>query len=524
MKKLACIILLIQCGFVMAQTKTLVTMYGEKVQITPNSLATANNGLTTSNGNVQLGGILTEPTTTLVTSSSNTFAISGLQNSLSSTDNLVVADPTTGILKTLNPLALNNGWLLKGNSGTTASTTSSTSNFIGTTDDTAINFRVNNKHAGWIGNESSSSSVYFGLNSGLASAGKPSSGAANVGIGANALQFNTSNGNTAIGAGSLQSSKSGYNNVAVGLYSLSSNDSGIENTAIGSGALGANTSGKSNSAFGLNAGTNNITGSNNTFIGPNTNLTGYALVVSNATAIGFNAKVGASNSLVLGGTGADAVKVGIGNTTPTNTLHVTTTANPVRFEGLQQTTTMATDLSVVTDAYGVLKTNDMAFSAKTPLVITSTGTAPTKANLPQNNFIRYRLLPNHELEVDFLYTVFNGTGGTAGTGDYLFALPAGYGIDYNEHSTNTSPANTGLPYMAIARDCGAVFATTADDTNRATGCYISFYDPTHFRIIGTFTTQGSAAVGSTTVPLSSSVVMIGGRFKIKWDLPSAPTH
>nr|WP_199002804.1 hypothetical protein [Flavobacterium sp. ASV13] len=99
MKKLACIIVLIQCGFITAQTKTMVTMYGEKVQINPNSLATANNGLTATNGNVQLGGSLVQPTT-ITASTTNTLALSGLQSSVSEADNLIVADPATGVLRT----------------------------------------------------------------------------------------------------------------------------------------------------------------------------------------------------------------------------------------------------------------------------------------------------------------------------------------------------------------------------------------------------------------------------------------
>lgn len=44
--------------------------------------------------------------------------------------------------------------------------------------------------------------------------------------------------------------------------------------------------------------------------------------LTNATAIGYMAMVGASNSLVLGGTGSYAVNVGIGLTTPTSRLHL----------------------------------------------------------------------------------------------------------------------------------------------------------------------------------------------------------
>ena len=48
--------------------------------------------------------------------------------------------------------------------------------------------------------------------------------------------------------------------------------------------------------------------------------TGAAL--SNATAIGYNAQVTTSNSLILGGAGSFAVKVGIGNTAPGSALDV----------------------------------------------------------------------------------------------------------------------------------------------------------------------------------------------------------
>ena len=44
--------------------------------------------------------------------------------------------------------------------------------------------------------------------------------------------------------------------------------------------------------------------------------------MGNSTAIGYNAKVSQSNSLVLGGTGADAVSVGIGLTAPAYALDV----------------------------------------------------------------------------------------------------------------------------------------------------------------------------------------------------------
>jgi hypothetical protein len=61
------------------------------------------------------------------------------------------------------------------------------------------------------------------------------------------------------------------------------------------------------------------TGWNNTCIGSNCSASDG---VSNATAIGAHAVVGQSNSLVLGGTGQYAVKVGIGTPAPSNILTI----------------------------------------------------------------------------------------------------------------------------------------------------------------------------------------------------------
>ena len=92
MRKFTCLLLLIQTGLLMSQTKTVVTQYGEKVTINPY----ANNGLTANNGFIQLGGALTQPSV-LTTTSSYTLAFQGLQAGGSS-DNVLVTD-SNGILK-----------------------------------------------------------------------------------------------------------------------------------------------------------------------------------------------------------------------------------------------------------------------------------------------------------------------------------------------------------------------------------------------------------------------------------------
>lgn len=93
MKKITCILFLIHSLLLIAQPKTGVTQYGEKIIIHPN----VNNGLTAKNGFIQLGGELTQPTT-ITTTATNTLAISNLPVSTDTNDTPIVTT-ATGILK-----------------------------------------------------------------------------------------------------------------------------------------------------------------------------------------------------------------------------------------------------------------------------------------------------------------------------------------------------------------------------------------------------------------------------------------
>ncbi len=90
------------------------------------------------------------------------------------------------------------------------------------------------------------------------------------------------------------------------------NNGGI--TFIGGQAGANNSDGEDNTALGENALNTNTTGNSNTAIGAEADVTTNDL--TNATAIGYDAKVATSNSLILGGTGANAVQVGIGTSAP----------------------------------------------------------------------------------------------------------------------------------------------------------------------------------------------------------------
>jgi len=241
-----------------------------------------------------------------------------------------------------------NAWSILGNSGTIDGT-----NFLGTNDNVPLNFRVNNEKSGRI--DPTLQSTFFGYQSGNVTTGMYNTaygyqsllnnigGSANTAFGNSALGSNISGlNNTAIGSGSLFGNTTGDRNTALGFDALLQNNDGAENVSIGHDNLGQNSDGSGNTSVGFAAMTNNDHGGGNTSLGyeslvgnvdgnSNTAIGNAADVLSpaltNATAIGANAAVNQSNSLVLGSingvNGAtDDVNVGIGTTTPDTRLHV----------------------------------------------------------------------------------------------------------------------------------------------------------------------------------------------------------
>jgi hypothetical protein len=142
----------------------------------------------------------------------------------------------------------------------------------------------------------------------------------NTADGSNALTANTTGqSNTAVGSLALYTNTSGQDNTALGRGSVAGIDNGSENTGVGSNALllfsGSGYS--DNTALGAFAG-NIAAGSDDTFIGAQTDETTNISAMTNATAVGANARVGESNALVLG----NNAKVGIGTSTPDSELTV----------------------------------------------------------------------------------------------------------------------------------------------------------------------------------------------------------
>ncbi len=280
----------------------------------------------------------------------------------------------SGKLGWVNPSS-GNSWTLLGNAGTVDNT-----NFIGTIDDIPLNFRVNNFRAGrvesdsWTGDNYANS--FYGYEAGTAitvgfensgfgywslydntigeenaaygaySLRSNTSGDYNAGVGNRALNSNTiGNRNTAVGYQSSTGNREASDNSSLGYRALRNNGYSEKNVAIGAEALTAHffnnsftvyngenvavgyrslfsnnpttsTNGVQNTALGALSGSMNVVGNQNTFIGYNADAVASNLV--NATAIGANALVGTSNSVILG----NNANVGVGTSTPSAKMEI----------------------------------------------------------------------------------------------------------------------------------------------------------------------------------------------------------
>lgn len=104
--------------------------------------------------------------------------------------------------------------------------------------------------------------------------------------------------------------RSGYNNLG-----------GTQNSFFGYQAGSGNNAGRLNDFFGSNAGVKNK-GSKNTFMGAQADQLNNSDSLEMAIALGYNAKAACSRCAIIGGTGDESVKTGIGVNAPDATLHI----------------------------------------------------------------------------------------------------------------------------------------------------------------------------------------------------------
>lgn len=202
---------------------------------------------------------------------------------------------TTNTISDKSVAGTDGDWTIIGNAGTNPST-----NFIGTTDNKDLVFKVNGAKSGTI---DANGTTLFGLASGVNyNTATSATFDENSGFGAYTLFSNTSGTgikNTAVGFYSMKANTTGAYNTAVGRYSLFSNTSGSRNLAFGGDAVGSNTTGNDNVGLGWGALYFNVSGVANMAIGSQAlnKVTG-----SNNVAIGYQAGFNAtgSSNLFLG--------------------------------------------------------------------------------------------------------------------------------------------------------------------------------------------------------------------------------
>jgi len=167
-------------------------------------------------------------------------------------------------------------WRTTGNSGLNA-----TNNFIGTTDNVALRFRVNNTWYGELNPSNDNLSLGYRAN-------KSSSGYSNIAVGKDALNSNAGGYyNTAVGWQSMYDNNSGSYNAAIGASALYNNTTGNYNVGIGFEPLSSNTSGSYNVGIGFRSLYTNTSGTYNTGLGIYTLLYNVGGVLN--TAAGYYA-------------------------------------------------------------------------------------------------------------------------------------------------------------------------------------------------------------------------------------------
>jgi hypothetical protein len=155
------------------------------------------------------------------------------------------------------------GWSISGNAGTDPAV-----NFLGTTDDNPIVFRVNNNERMRLNRNGNLSFSGYNVFIGNEAGNSNDDGYFNTGIGFYALRNNTSGSyNIAIGDSTLLANQIGSQNTATGSRALRENTTGYGNTANGYMALWSNTIGNYNTAIGYRALVSSPFGSFNTATG-----------------------------------------------------------------------------------------------------------------------------------------------------------------------------------------------------------------------------------------------------------------
>ncbi|MGM0474269.1 MAG: hypothetical protein ACQERV_09000, partial [Bacteroidota bacterium] len=376
------------------------------------------------------------------------------------------------------------GWSLSGNAGTDPAT-----DFLGTTDEFPLVFRVNNMErmrldsTGSLAFSGTGNSLFIGQGTGRHddltdnwnvfigdSAGYnnkyghhntaigykafySNGGSFNTGLGYRALYSNETGGsNTGIGVEVLTSNSNGHFNTGLGSYALKSNITGYQNTATGRSALLSNTSGSYNTAHGVVALRDNEQGMFNTAIG--NSALAYNQQSGN-TAVGYRA-------LFFNETGYSNVALG---------------ASALLRNSNRSNLVAIGDSALYNNGHG-------ASTADQAILNTAVGSKALFSNTEGS--------ANTGIGYQALYSNITGKGNTAHGNRAMTSNTSG---DYNTAIGNYSMKDNTTGHNNIANGYNALASNTSGTRNTAVGVYSMFYNTT-----GYFNT----AVGYNAGPVSSA--------------------
>lgn len=376
------------------------------------------------------------------------------------------------------------GWSLSGNAGTDPAT-----NFVGTTDEIPLVFRVNNMErmrldsTGSLAFSGTGNSLFIGQGTGKHddltdnwnifigdSAGYNNKyGHHNTAIGYKAFYSNGGSFNTGLGYRALYSNEAGSSNTGIGVEVLTSNLNGHFNTGLGSSALKSNTTGYQNTATGKSALASNTSGSRNTALGVvalRDNEQGMFNTAIGNSALAYNQQSGNTavgyRTLFFNETGYSNVALGasalLRNSNRSNLVAIGDSA--------------------------LYNNGDGASTADQAILNTAVGSKALFSNTEGS--------ANTGIGYQALYSNSRGKGNTAQGNSAMTSNTTG---NNNTAIGNYSMKDNTVGHYNIGHGYNALSSNTTGTRNTAVGAYSMFYNKT-----GYFNT----AVGYNSGPSSSS--------------------
>jgi hypothetical protein len=352
----------------------------------------------------------------------------------------------------------------------------------------------------------------------------------NVAIGGDSLSFYAASAldNVALGYQALYGSSSvlmsGTNNFAAGYQALLRNTTGSSNIALGNSSLSKNYTGYSNIAIGDRAAWDITSGISNIYIGAlaTANLNTY----SSSTAIGAGATIGCSNCFILGGTGVNAVNVGIGTSLPTDffgtrrSLVIQDTTNDV---ALRLLGSGSTDLELTSiTGFGSLGTRNASalnlFTNNTPrLLIDSSGNVGIGTSTPTAALDVYKGVSSTSTDI------FRVISDVTSSGNVVFKVKANGDVFTDGATTIGTPADLAEKYPtheSLSAGTVVAFASTTEEWSLDNGETVgNTYQMSTIRkaeagdeALGVISTRPGILLGGNT--LNGAAVAFSGRVPV----------